>query len=416
MMRSLSSGVAGMRAHQTRMDVIGSNIANVNTVGFKKSRVTFTEALVQTMRGATRPSATLGGRNPMQVGLGVQVGSIDTIFTQGFLENTGVVTDLAIEGDGFFIVGDGQNRLFTRSGNFIFDATGRLVSSSTGLAVQGVMARPDGTIPPLTTLQDIVIPFDMQTSPEATTRISIKGNLDAQAAVGDTKTVPVSVIDSLGMQHVVTITFTKVGVNDWTWEATDPSGNPAGNGTAQFDADGRLLAFDGAGGTAPTISFIPTNGAQPMTINLEPFGAGLYDGLTQFAAPYTCYGRAEDGVTHGTLENIDIDSTGTIYGSFTNGIVKALARIAVATFDNPAGLERLSDGNYHVSVNSGEAAIQYPGDSGDVQIVARALEQSNVDLTEEFTSMITAQRGFQASARVITTTDEMLQELAMLKR
>ncbi|MFN3134933.1 MAG: flagellar hook-basal body complex protein, partial [Candidatus Kryptonium sp.] len=178
-LRSLFSGVSGLRSHQIMMDVIGNNISNINTIGFKSARVSFSETFAQMLRGATQPSAESGGTNPLQVGLGVNVSAIDTIFTQGNLETTGQVTDLAIQGNGFFIVKKGGRNYFTRAGAFRFDANGFLVDSATGAIVQGKMADPSGVVPPGAKLEDIKIPFGQKSPAKATSLIKLTGNLNA---------------------------------------------------------------------------------------------------------------------------------------------------------------------------------------------------------------------------------------------
>lgn len=415
-MRSLYSGVTGMRNHQTRMDVIGNNISNVNTLGFKSGRVNFQEALVQGLRGASRPTATRGGINPVQIGLGMEVGSIDTMFGQGALENTGRATDLALQGDGFFVVGSGSEKFYTRVGNFSFDAEGNMVGSSNGLVLQGTMADANGDVPPLGVLGDIRIPMDLQSPAQATTTSSLIGNIDASAAVGDTVDMQVTVYDSLGTQQVVTLTFTKTAANAWDWAATDPSGAAAGNGEATFNPDGSLATFDDGFGGQANVSYVPTTGADPMSIDLSGAGTGALDGLTQFSEPSTAYARADDGYTYGTLDEITVDESGYVYGAFTNGEVRVLAQLAVGRFTNMEGLNRIGDGLYQASPNSGSPNHFYASDVGDVSVASGALEMSNVELTREFTDMITTQRGFQANARVITVSDEMLLEVANLKR
>jgi flagellar hook protein FlgE len=392
------------------MDLIGNNIANVNSMAYKASRATFQEMMTQSMRSATAPSATRGGTNPMQIGLGATVASIDTLFTQGFMENTGVTTDLAISGDGFFVMGSGENRSYTRAGNFTFDATGRLVSPRTGAPVQGMMADVNGNVPPVGVLQDIVIPSDLRTPAQATTEVSIVGNLNAAANIGDSRTIQITVYDSLGTEQVVSLEFTKTALNEWSWAATDPAGNPAGAGTAEFTASGQLNAFTGA------IGYLPTTGAAPLAIDVDAFGNGQFDGLTQFSRSASVYGRSNDGYSYGMLDNVSFDPNGTIYGSFTNGAVQALGRIVMAQFTNPEGLARVGDGMYGVTSNSGQVRLEYAGESGNTQVMSGALEMSNVDLAKEFTDMVVTQRGFQSNARVISVSDEMLAEIANLKR
>jgi len=415
MMRSLFSGVSGLRNHQIRMDVIGNNIANVNTVGYKSSRVTFEEAFAQLLQGASRPPGdsgnVSGGVNPVQVGLGMNIGSIDLLFTQGNIEATGVTTDLAIQGDSFFVVSDGTTKSFTRSGNFQLDANGRLVASTNGFVVQGKLAT-DGVL--TDTIQDIELPFGQKSAARATTNVSLAGNLNAEAAVGDTRQTTITVYDAMGARDEMTITFTKATGTTWTYDVTVASGTATSgaSGTLTFDNQGRLTT------PLPSTPFVftPASGAQDVSVDIDFGTAGSITGVSQFAAPSTAVLKQQDGYTMGDLQNFSIDQTGTITGAFTNGVTLTLAQIVLADFNNPAGLLRDGNNMYQVSANSGSPVLGFAGEGSQSVITSGALEMSNVDLAQEFTSMITAQRGFQSNARVITTADEMLQELVSLKR
>lgn len=418
MMRSLFAGVSGLRNHQVRMDVIGNNIANVNTVAFKSSRVTFEEAFAQILQGASRPPGgannVSGGRNPIQIGLGMNLGSIDMLFTQGSLETTGVDTDLAIQGDSFFVVSDGAQRFYTRSGAFQLDAGGSLVASTNGFKVQGRMAVNGVMTDPIV---DITLPFGQKSPARATEVAVLGGNLDASAVQGDTRQTSITVYDSQGGKHELTITFTRgANANEWDYAITASGEEPNtpfvnDTGTVQFDVDGTLI-----GPETVDFEFTPAgfSSTQPITIQ---FGtAGEIDGLSQFAGPSTAVLRDQDGYTMGLLERISIDPTGTIVGAFSNGITQTLAQLVLADFNNPSGLIRTGDNMYTVSPNSGAAVLGYAGEGSQSLVTSGALEMSNVDLAQEFTNLITAQRGFQSNARVITTSDEMLQELVNLKR
>ncbi|HTY39294.1 MAG TPA: flagellar hook protein FlgE [Bacteroidota bacterium] len=414
-LRSLFSGVSGLRNHQTMMDVIGNNIANINTVGFKAGRTTFSELYAQTLRSGTQPVDGSGGTNPMQVGLGITVNSLDTLFTQGNIENTGKTTDLAVQGNGFFIVKKDGKNLYTRVGTFDFDSTGTLVNTGTGAIVQGKLADAQGNIPSGTTLEDVKVALDTKSPAKATSTMKFAGNLDSGAKVGDTANASVSVFDSLGNQHTITLTFTNTGTNAWSWKAAVPApATTAAAGTVTFNTDGTLNSM-----TGNPLALTPGGGANAMSINVD-FGTpsaaapGNFSGLTQTAGGSTVTPREQDGYAAGTLSDISIDSTGKVQGTFSNGTVLTLAQIMMAEFNNPGGLVRNGENTYDISGNSGTAAIITPGQGSSV--VSGALEQSNVDLADEFTRMITAQRGFQANARVITTSDEFLQEVVNLKR
>lgn len=691
MMRALFSGVSGLRNHQVRMDVIGNNIANVNTVAFKNSRVTFEEAFAQLVQGAQRPPGDNGGVNPIQIGLGMNIASIDQDFTQGNLEATGVTTDLAIQGDGFFAVSDGNRTFYTRAGNFQLDADGRMVAPTNGFVVQGILADSSGALPSASAVGDIILPFGQKSPARTTTEVTLAGNLDARAeplgtvlftdarvyateqttsnggagsdinnlyangaadaeilgmtadtttvAIGDGATlatytyvatdtgvgdlafhslndlvaeinndfgtltaalnnttgaidviaggapitlsisssnsvlssalgaangalaaaatassdqfshvavdtdllvnlrnnqgttlgltagvdtilidgnrggtaVPqgalavaagttyddlmqqvdqtlgivnttsvaangatgamtvagdgglvneiaglnvraagvaafnaifdsrpgnyieqqqatdvthqsaIAVFDSQGNTHVLTMTFTKdpTQANRWLWNTTVPAPAVAtggSSGAATFDSDGRLQTFVYNGG-ASTFQFDPNTGASsPMSIRLDSGALGDINGLSQFASTTNAVASGQDGHSMGNLQDIQIDTLGVVTGFFTNGVSQTLAQISLASFNNPTGLLRRGDNMYQESANSGTAVVGFAGTSNQSVITPGALESSNVDLSQEFTNMITAQRGFQANARVITTADEMLSELVNLKR
>ncbi|MCD6161901.1 MAG: flagellar hook-basal body complex protein [candidate division Zixibacteria bacterium] len=761
MMASLFAGVSGLRNHQVKMNVVGDNIANVNTIGFKLGRVTFQEALVQTLKGATRPTTTAGGSNPLQLGLGMSLSTIDNIFQQGGLESTGQVTDLAIQGSGFFVLSDGQQEYYTRAGNFSFDSESNMINPSNGFILQGKMADATGVIPASTPVGNIVMPFGQQDPASATTEIGLVANLDAMATdseaslttagatnittvsgeaingsggihsiqitgnnasfsqlsgvhakelddlgagdvttadnldgagvlapgtnyfytvvavngigqstgvefshtlgagqdsivldwsgypdladadqvfiyrsttsgdytggndgliaienVGapdtftDLGTAPLSntnpptinstlsltgsellsalgitdvsdfqisvdngsfttitglttastvddliaainsnapgvtasiqngqielkrdyagaggtynvvvqdeaasgcdvclqlfgnatftvnngigatlmatdtftpnvtgvaltpetlglitdsttgivtgieglagggitvganqnglaagtavietedtqhatsitTYDSQGGKHTVTIQFTKSYLeNEWSWEALVGGQEiirSGGSGMVNFNSDGSLASFT-FDGTANSLIIDPNNGAQQMDIDLTTGTPAGFDGLTSFSAQSTAAARSQDGYGLGVLSNISIDAAGNISGLFTNGVSRLLAQIYIAEFNNPGGLLKAGRNQYSSSANSGDAIITRADVSASTTITSGALEISNVDMAQEFTNMIVAQRGFQANARVITTSDEMLNELVNIKR
>lgn len=431
MMRSLFSGVSGLRNHQVRMDVIGNNISNVNTVAFKAGRVTFKEGFAQLLQGASRPPGDLGGINPIQVGLGMQIGSVDMMFSQGNLESTGLTTDLAIQGDSFFVVKKGTQNYYTRSGNFQLDADGQLVSPTNGFVVQGKMA-DNGVF--LDGVRPIVLPVGQKTAAKATDSVKLAGNLDAAAPIftgtfnaagrADPANVDswsetsITVFDSLGNQHDLKLQFWKTAADTWSWQV-DGTNLPAGftppNSTPQtltFDTTGVLTAA--APTNPPVISFTPA-GANQVDVTLD-LGGNTVNGITSFAGTNTAVLKDQNGYEAGQLQNFSIDRTGLITGAFTNGTNVILAQIVLADFNNPGGLLRVGDNMYAVSGNSGGAVLGYSLEGIQSTMTSGALEMSNVDLAQEFTNMIVTQRGFQANSRVITSSDEMLQELVNLKR
>lgn len=422
--RSLSSGVSGLKNHQLMMDVIGNNIANINTVGFKGNRISFSESFSQMLRNATLPYGGTGGVNPMQVGLGMSASSIDTLFSQGNIETTGQSTDLAIKGDGLFIVKKEGQSFYTRNGAFTLDSNGMLVHPGSGAILQGKLANDDGTIPEGTTLEDIRIALDRKAPANATSLVKFAGNLNAAAEAGETVSSSVTVYDSLGNKHTLSITFEKVADNEWQWSAEiinpDDPDNPlvewggAVGDTISFNADGTLNAPE----NVELDGFVPPGGADTMSMSVNLGEAGAFAGLTQSEGASNVSPREQDGFSSGVLTDVNIDLSGRIQGTFSNGTILTLGQIMLAEFNNPGGLIRTGNNLYDVSGNSGTPAIISPGDESqsNSQIVARALEQSNIDLTEEFTRMIIAQRGFQSGARVISVSDEILNEVVNLKR
>lgn len=406
MMRSLFSGVAGLTSHQTRMDVIGNNIANVNTIGFKKSRVTFQDMLSQTLRTATAPGDGRGGVNPLQVGLGVQLGTIDVNHTEGSTEPTGVQTDLSIRGNGFFVLLDGEQKLFTRAGAFDLDESGWLTSKATGIRVAGWNA-VEGALDTNQPLEQIRVPVGQTLPARATTEAVLEGNLDAATEIGETVTTTVEAVDSQGVRHRIIVDFEKTAPNTWTWtaEAESDPGVLVGTGNLTFQADGTYNSV-----SATQISMPGIAGSDPIVLDLD------FSRMAQYGAKSAVAMRSQNGFGAGSLEEVRIDAAGVLTGVFSNGLTRALAQIGMATFSNNGGLLRAGESMFEESRNSGLAQIGAAGTADRGTVTPGTLEMSNVDLSEEFTSMIITQRGFQANSRIITTSDEMLQELVNLKR
>lgn len=560
LLNSLFSGISGLRNHQTMMDVIGNNVANANTIGFKSSRITFSDTFNQLIKSGTNPSENSGGTNSFQIGLGVKVNSIDRNWSQGTFEQTDITTDLGLQGSGMFILKNNGQEFYSRAGAFEFDSNGLLVNPQNGAIVQGKVANDDGVIPPGNNLEDIQINTNLKLPAVATSMINWGGNLDANSeqtrtekvklkgnikddldpatlanidldpvtiyndygeefklyynvtetsdnnfdlnwtvvdprtedattpsgfleigtgnvsgltfdtdgnltnpalvedinisilnfngvdydinfnfdATSITRTTApeslsamadegrdpnivkasITIYDSLGNPHDVTLQFTKAGSeSERTWyyrvsvpESSRQPGDPEYfSGTLKFNSDGSLDPTD-----APTLHFVPQSGADPVSISMD-FGAG-FKGLTQTVGSSTLSALGQDGAPAASLTNINIDQFGNIKGIFSNGNTMTLAQIMVATFKNLNGLVSVGDNMYVPRANSGEAYIGQLGEDTSTTLQSGALEQSNVDLSEEFTKMIISQRGFQANARVITTSDNILQEITNLVR
>ncbi len=413
MMRSLFSAVSGLRTHQTKMDVIGNNVANVNTPGFKTSSVTFQEVFSQTIRGAGLPSGQSmdqrGGTNPIQVGLGVDIAAFLTNHTPGNLQPTGRITDVALEGAGFFVVRDGGLNAYTRVGAFDIDGDGILVDAE-GRKVLGWMTDPRGAFPSNKSSPESLTPIRIAVGSNmeavATENIKWDKNLDAAQEAGFTKTSPVTVYDSQGKAHTVTVTFEKhPDPNKWVWKALW-GGSELSGGTLEFDTGGH---FSGLVEGSSEFSLHP-EGVKEISISLD------FSDVTQVSAPTTIDAPHVDGCPSGSLESFTFDSKGIISGFYSNGQTRVLGQLALASFANPGGLQKTGKGLFYESSNSGQAKLGEAGSEGRGMVGPSSLEMSNVDLAEEFTQMIVTQRGFQANSRIITVADELLQELVNLKR
>jgi flagellar hook protein FlgE len=466
MMRSLFSGVSGLQNHQTRMDVIGNNISNINTTGFKRNRVNFQDILYQQLQGAARPTEELGGVNPKEVGLGMAIASIDTLHIQGAFQTTGVPTDLAISGNGFFILDDAGKQLFTRDGAFSVDMEGVMVNPANGMKVQGWMAREVNGFSVLDVsrpVEQIVIPVGGKDPARATSMVDFACNLDKRIPelpenpTGDqilrsTWATTIDIYDSFGDKHILQVEFTRVPGTPNSWNAAvnvDPQSEAPTNATigfgeeapaaggpttfvVNFSNNGTLLsAEDGAGNVSGASGQVQMNVAydvqtatpnedgtptrQEFVLNLGMVG-GFTRSITQYAESASTKMVEQDGRTMGYLDNFNIDSTGVITGIFTNGSTRALGQVAMASFTNQGGLEKAGDNTFRVSNNSGIANIGPSGIAGKGKIISGTLEMSNVDMADQFVDMIVTQRGFQANSRTIQTADQLLQELLTLKR
>ena len=423
MIRSMFSAISGLRNHQTMMDVVGNNISNVNTSGFKSSSTVFEDVLSQTIRGAGQATATIGGTNPNVIGLGSKIAAITTSFAQGSLQRTGRSTDFAIQGDGFFVADSAAGRRYTRAGSFAVDALGRITTND-GSFIQGWQADTTGAVSTTAPITGITIPVGDLVPPVRTTTVQAGGNLPADAAIGTVLTNAADVYDGQGNPTSLRLEYTKIAANSWKVEARyiDSSNNlqppPPGAGQA---ITGTPLVFDGAGeltsGFNATIpaAFLPGFPTQAITLNFGAAGVG--GRINQFGQIASVAIVQQDGSGAGSLQSFTVSQEGLIVGTYTNGRTRSIGQMALATFSNPGGLESVGGTSYTESVNSGLPQIGTAGGgAGRGLITAGTLEMSNVDLSQEFTNLIIAQRGFQANSRVITTSDELLQEVVNLKR
>ena len=397
MLRSLFSGISGLRANQTMMDVTGNNIANVNTVGFKSSGTVFQDTLSQTLQSAGAPTPTAGGTNPAQVGLGVRVAGITTNFGQGAAQSTGRSTDLMVQGDGFFIQEVGGQQMYTRGGALSFDATGRLVSPDGGI-MQGWVANAAGVVDINQPVADLALPLGATLPAAATTGVLLSGNLPADTTSTTPLQTSIDVYDAQGNQRSLDASFTRT--SNTTWSVTLSDGVATTGPTP--------LTFDATG---------PNAGANPTPATMTVGGVQVdLSKLTGFAGISSLGVQSQNGAAAGGLEGFSIGPDGTLTGVFTGGRRRSLGQIALATFNNPTGLVKSGGSSYSATPNSGIPQVGVAGSGSRGKLAGGVLEMSNVDLAQEFTNLIIAQRGFQANSRVITASDEILQDLVNLKR
>ena len=451
MMRSLYSGVAGLKTHQTRMDVIGNNIANVNTTAYKSQSMTFSDLMYQTTQAASgaNPTTGVGGTNARQIGLGAKTSAIKTaITTQGASQTTNDPFDIMITGDSFFIVNNGQNNYFTRDGSFYVDGAGNLAMTSTGYNVMGWQVDPNDAS---AIKQDTVSALRVMTTenmtypPEATKSARISGIIDkndtnVNAAAG--KIMNLEFYDNQGYKYTA-----KLSVHSTTTDGTftvqlDDILDSKGK-TVLADKSKASLQQNNTNITAPVLEFntnngsfknVGTAGGTESTLTLH-FDTGTFPSFTDITIDFSkCSNLNNNGSSTvspirgdakgngagrkvGEMSGIEIQKDGMIYANYDNGCSRLLGQIAVATFANASGLAKEGDNLYSATQNSGDFdGIGTDITTGGGYMNTGVLEMSNVDLSSEFTEMITTQRGFQANSRIITVSDTLLEELTNLKR
>jgi len=405
MIGSLFSGISGINANSEAMAVIGDNIANVNTTGFKSASVSFGDMVSQ----------SLGETGNSICGNGVELTGVNQYWASGSFEDTGNATDLAINGKGLFVVtNENDSMYFTRAGNFNFNNQGYFVNSD-GFHVQGYKINDSGG---LDTLSAINISGENSYKHQATTELDILLNLNSQAEDGDKYSTTITVIDSLGGNIPLTLEFTKVaGGNEWdvaaSIAASAGTGATIDTASFEFDSTGKLI-----GTTNPKITLALTNGAltnQEITISLYDDDTSNGN-LTGYPSPNMMSSHTQNGYGVGILQAVSVDKEGVVIGSYSNGQRIDLFRIALADFSNYSGLARAGNNLYTATEHSGQSSIGIIGTGRLGTITPESLEMSNVDLATEFIKMITTQRAFQANSRVITASDELLAELINLKR
>ncbi len=425
---SLLTAVSGMEAAQTMLDVVGNNLANVNTVGFKSQSVGFQDLFYQTLSGGSQDVTGQSGTNPVQVGLGVTVGGVNTNFSVGSLEQTGQPLDLALQGNGFFVMNNGSENSYTRAGSFSISSSGYLVDPTTGDRVQrfGNVGETGAVTFQTPGDEDIKIPLGTGIPAQPTSNVTFQGNLDSSTAIGGTFSTSIQVFDTQGTGHSLTALFTKTASGPDTYSislsvsggvvntatSSNTTSAPLVVGSVAFNPNGSLQSPATISGI--NMSFAPGLPAnQPITLNLGT--VGQTNGLTEFGNSSSAAAVSQDGSAAGALTGVTVAQDGTVQGTFSNGATLALAQIAVASFSNPGGLSRVGSNYFGLTPDSGPPLIAAAGSGDSGAIQSGALEQSNVDVNQEFTNLIVAQRAFQINARAITTSDQTTQSLIAIQ-
>jgi flagellar hook protein FlgE len=405
-MSAFSIPLSGLAASSSALNVIGNNLANLNTDGFKSEGLNFADVFNQ-MQGIS------GNGDPIQIGSGVQIAGQTANFSNGSVTSTGIASNMALQGNGFFVVANGSQDSFTRAGNFTVNTLGQICTPQGQLvmgypAVNGVVST-SATLSPITVNQAANIPG------VATSNFQMSTNLNASAAVGDTYSEPITVYDSLGTSHALTIQYTNAGPNSWNYSISVPSADtggtgtptPVSTGTLTFNSSGQLTSPTGSV-TGITISGL-TDGAAPLNLTWNLNGSSGSPLVTQQNATSTTSATSQNGYGVGTLTGYSVLPDGTVQGEFSNNQTLALGQVAIASFANVQGLQQGGGNDYQATFASGAPVIGQAGAAGNGSITGGAVESSNVDLSTEFADMIVAQQGYEANAKVLTTLDQVSQ-------
>jgi flagellar hook protein FlgE len=409
-MGSFSTALSGLSADSVALNTIGNNLANLNTTAFKKQTTNFEDLFYQQI-------GENGANDALQVGVGTKVSSTTTSYLQGSLNPTGNTTDMALSGDGFFVVQQNGVQSLTRAGDFQLDSNGNLTTAD-GESVMGYGA-VNGVISGTSSLQPLTLPTGSTESAKATQNFSLTANLNAGAAVGTPFSTTVQVYDSLGQTHQATISFTKTAANTWSYDVSLPPGDFTGTasnntGTLTFDSTGNLVSPTGSI-AGITFTGMP-NGASDLSFNWNLDDANGNPTISQTTAASAGSASSQDGFTSGVYNGFSVDSSGIITASYSNGQNQTVGQVAVATVANEQGLTVTGDNNYMTTASSGQANVGIAGTGSRGTITDSALELSNVDISSEFADLIVAQRAFEANSKTVTTFDTVTQDtLAMIR-
>jgi flagellar hook protein FlgE len=408
-MPSFATALTGLESNNTALNTIANNLANMSTVGYKDQTDQFSTLFYQQLNGGVN-----GG---VQVGVGTQVSTTETDFSNGSPTPTAQSTDMALQGNGFFVVNDNGQQELTRAGDFVLSQNGALQTTS-GASVMGYPAA-NGSIVVGSGVQPIVLPLGQTLAAKQTGSMNIQANLDASAAILTSVPAPVTLYDSLGAAHQATVTFTKTAVNTappspsatWSYSIALPAGEATGSagttGTLTFDGSGNLT---NPTGTISGISFTGlSDGASDMSFSWNLNGAAG-SSITQTASSSNVAGATQDGYASGSYQGFSVDGNGIVDASFSNGQKQVIGQVAVATVANQQGLQATNNTAYLATLASGSAVIGTAGSAGRGTIEGQALESSNVDVSTEFSALIVAQRAFEANSKSVTTFDQATQE------
>jgi flagellar hook protein FlgE len=415
MFAAFSTALSALDADSTAIDVVGNNLANLTTPGFKDSVVYFSDLM----------SAQMAGDGQNQVGLGTAQPLSIQEFNQGTIQTGSGALDAAIQGNGFFVLQNSQGQtLYTRAGNFQVDASGNLVTP-TGEDVQGwTLNSATGAINTSSPIGNITIPQGTLTPPTATTQFSMNLNLDADGstnAADSTFSTPIQVYDSLGNAHTLTVTFQNTGANQWSYAVTIPGGDVTGgtagtpfaisgaSGTLTFDSNGQLTS-PAAG--SPITFTIPglTDGASDMNLTWNPYDANGDSLITQFAQSSAVSSSTQNGSAAANLDSVSMGTGGQVLAQYSNGTQVAVAQLAMANIANPQSMQSVGDNSFQTTALSASPAVGVPGTGGRGNILGGSIEGSTVDIGTEFTNLIVYQRAYQAASQVVTTTDQLSQQ------
>lgn len=412
-MSFFSTPLSGLTASSTALQAISNNLANMNTDGYKNQTAVFSDVFYQSY-------GTSGNNDPIQTGLGTQVAGVSADLTVGPISSTGISSNMALNGNGFFVTSNAMGALgYTRAGDFTTNTSGQLTTLGGDL----VMGYPaiGGVVSTSSSLQPLSVGSGTTEPANATTMFSLTTNLNADAAVGSTYESPITMYDSLGGSHQVSINYTKTASNTWSYNVTVPSSDvqggtgtttSVGSGTLTFDTSGNLISPTGS----VALALGPfTDGAAAMSPTWQLSGSNGTSFLTQTASANSNSAQNQDGYPAGTLSSFSVLGDGTIQATFTNGQERAIGQVAVATFANPEGLSLSGQSQYAVTSASGAAVIGTAGTGGRGTIEGSSVEQSNVDVATEFSALIVAQRSYEANAKAITAFDQIEQDTIQMK-